>query len=377
MKKHTISLFAIATLLCACDAELLENFPEEVIEIDTSTPEISLKMATEVTDTTLTINVDEDIFKNKGKALVISDCGVCYSFSESNPTVDNSMTVKAEMLYGAPRYSIQSISYDKLAPGTTMYIRAYAKNARGISYSEVQAVRCYDSFSRLKLINWSGSGNSGKREHYSTSAHLIMTNTIVLQAPGDVVVEQGVCYSEKEKPTIDDAHAVLLLPDGYPTESGIAIVNNLKPSTTYHFRAFAKHSGDNIIYSDDLAIQTRNGIPSLSLKSSGGTFKGSIREDGGNLYLQRGGFCYSKDHIPTIEDAYITPVDLENYETSWSMYDIEDKLEKGSKYLVRFFTFEDPLEYENGNKKALPAITSEYLATKEIYYSDPLAFEYQ
>lgn len=81
-----------------------------------------------------------------------------------------------------------------------------------------------------------------------------MTNTIVLQAPVDVVVEQGVCYSEKEKPTIDDAHAVLFLSDG---------------------------------------------------------------------------------------------------------------------------SFEDPLEYENGNKKALPAITSEYLATKEIYYSDPLAFEYQ
>lgn len=379
MKKHIISLFTIASLLCACDAELLDNYPEEVTTVDTSVPEASLKMTAVVTDTTLNIEIDPVSFKAKGNALPISRRGICYSFTESNPTLDNSITVDAERNYYDTQivYTVPDISYDNMKPGTKLYICAFAENARGISYSEVQEVSCYDAFSRLKLINWSGTGNGGLKEHYSTSAHLIMTNTIVLQMPGDVVVEQGVCYSTEENPTIDDAHAVLFLPDGYPTESGIAIVNDLKPATTYHFRAFAKHSGGNMIYSDDLAIKTRNGIPSLSLKSSGGTFKGSIREDGGNMYLQRGGFCYAKGYMPTIEDAYTTPVDLERNETSWSIYDVEDKLEKGSKYLVRFFTFEDPLEYdENGSVKPHPAITPEYLATKVIYYSDPMAFEY-
>ncbi|MCQ2229007.1 MAG: hypothetical protein MJZ13_04620 [Bacteroidales bacterium] len=380
MRKHIISLFAISSFLCACGTDLLNNYPEEVIEIDTSVPEVSsLKLTAIVTDTTLNVTIDKDSFKGKENALPISRRGICYSFTESNPRLDNSEVVEAETGYGniKGQYSVPDITYKNLKPGTKLYICSFAENARGISYSDVQEVRCYDAFSRLKLVNRLGSGNSSIRENYSTSAHLIMTNTIVLQVPGDIVVEQGVCYSEKENPTIDDAHAVLYMADGYPTESGIAIINGLKPSTTYHLRAFAKHSGDNIIYSDDLAIKTRDGIPSLSIKGFGGVFKGMIREDGGNIYLQRGGFCYSKDHMPTIEDAYTTPVDFESREVSWSMYDVEDKLEKGTKYLVRFFTFEDPLEYdENGSAKPLPAVTSEYLATKEIYYSDPMAFEY-
>lgn len=65
-----------------------------------------------------------------GGGLDVSEKGLCYS-TNSNPTIDDQVVVCS--LKGLGKYSILM---DKLNASTTYYVRAYAKNKKGIGYGE-------------------------------------------------------------------------------------------------------------------------------------------------------------------------------------------------------------------------------------------------
>jgi len=68
---------------------------------------------------------------------LIDEIGVCYSSSNSDPTVDNGGTVKQQKTYGSG--SATSLPLDNLIEGTKYYIRPYVKNNNEIyQYGDVQ-----------------------------------------------------------------------------------------------------------------------------------------------------------------------------------------------------------------------------------------------
>lgn len=71
----------------------------------------------------------------------------------------------------------------------------------------------------------------------------------------------GFCYSEKENPTIYDATVKAPLTNGMVT----ATINELKPYSTYHARAFICLYGGEIIYSADISFTTTDSAESEEL----------------------------------------------------------------------------------------------------------------
>ena len=94
----------------------------------TSTPTVTTGSATDITSTGATVggNVTD------AGCPALTERGVCYSTSNTTPTVSD--TKKAAAAAGAGEYTV---SLTDLTAGTTYYVRAYATNSAGTVYGDV------------------------------------------------------------------------------------------------------------------------------------------------------------------------------------------------------------------------------------------------
>ena len=112
MKKFLFSLF-VAVLLVACDKEVVPVLGAVSATIDEATPEV--------------IQCSVDVMEG-----TIADCGFYYDTKKNS--VSNG---KSKKVVGVCDGSVIRGQITGLAPNTTYYIRAYATNEQGTSYSEV------------------------------------------------------------------------------------------------------------------------------------------------------------------------------------------------------------------------------------------------
>ena len=110
----------------------------------TVVPTIETSVVTQITYTTATVG--GNVISNGGADVI--ERGVCYSTS-SNPTISNNVLKSGE---GLGSFNIE---LKNLQDGTKYYVRAYAKNKKGVSYGEIVEFETLSRFVDLGLsVNW-------------------------------------------------------------------------------------------------------------------------------------------------------------------------------------------------------------------------------
>lgn len=225
-------------------------------------PTVSTSQVTNMTQTTATGggNVTAD-----GGAAV-TERGICWSTSP-NPTVDGSHAYSGT---GLGSFTVQMTG---LTPGTTYYVRAYAKNSAETGYG-TDAV-----FTTLPI---------GEPAVTTTAVTSITQNTAVSGGNvtadgGSPVIERGICWGTSANPTISGSH----LSSGSGIGAFTLQMSGLTANTTYHVRAYAKN-GEKVGYGNDVEFHTL--APPPPTGAIAGLF--TINNSGGKVYFSQGNLQY-------------------------------------------------------------------------------------
>ncbi|AOW11013.1 beta strand repeat-containing protein [Flavobacterium gilvum] len=224
---------------------------------------------------------------NSGASNVTSR-GVCFSKTNSNPTISDTKTSDGT---GIGQYTSSLIN---LSPNTKYYIRAYATNDVGTAYGDLKSFTTTSA--TIPVVS-------------TTIASFISQTTAVsggnvTSESGASIISRGVCWSNTTAtPTILNSKTV----DGTGLGIFTSSLAGLAPGTTYYVRAYATNSvgtsyGTAISFTTSFAT-IPNGITTTnatSITQSTATSGGSVASDGGASITSRG-VCWSNTTAsPTI-----------------------------------------------------------------------------
>lgn len=164
----------------------------------------------------------------------VTSKGVCYSLSML-PTINNSHTTD-----GQDTGSFIS-HLSNLTPNSTYYVRAYARNKAGISYSE-----------QLSFTTLSGLPTTSSTQITSISTTTATCQSTITSDGGFTITSRGICYSTSPNPTTSSSHTT----DGTGTGSFISYLTNLQPNTTYYIRTYATNS-IGTSYGEEVSFMTK------------------------------------------------------------------------------------------------------------------------
>ena len=151
----------------------------------------------------------------------VTSRGICWSSSNQTPTTSDS---KIQNGSGLGSFTSSLVG---LTSGVTYFLRAFAMNTIGTSYSDVLT---------LKTLTMSPFVITTEPSQI-TSTTAISGGNIPTDG-GAPVSSRGVCWSTKEIPTITDSKTT----DGTGTGSFNSSITGLSPMTTYFIRAYATNS---------------------------------------------------------------------------------------------------------------------------------------
>ena len=270
--KMMVALVLLATVVMGC------NKPEE---------EIKLPVVAMVEDSIVVTHNSALLYaevKDNGGAKVV-ECGFCYA--TNGRTAD---TIHCDGNNGSFFVELKNL------PSATSYTcRAFAENSVGRSYSdEFTFTTLSDPFPVVKTY-------MPTEITYSTA----LASGNVVSDGGQEVRERGVCYSQNEHPTINDAH----IASGSGLGRFECALTDLSANTRYNVRAYAVCS-EGVYYGNEQYFWTEV-LPMevLTLTVSDVTAsrvkaEGRVVRDGGYLVTERG-FCWGKEHLPTIEGYHV------------------------------------------------------------------------
>ncbi len=186
----------------------------------------------DITNITATSATGGGEVTNDGKSAVTAR-GLCWSM-EPTPTIENDTTLDGTGV-GAFTSNITG-----LIGGITYYVRAYAINEIGITYTDEKqfttlaglAVVTSDSIKDVTKVSATVYGN-------------------VAYTGGADVTEKGICWSTNMNPTIADNTVA----DGTGTGLITGNLTGLTAGTTYHARAYAINS-EGTSYGEDIVFET-------------------------------------------------------------------------------------------------------------------------
>ena len=194
----------------------------------------------------------------------VTERGVCWG-TNHNPTASGSHASAGDGLGDF------TCNITNLSANTKYYVRAYAKNNKGVGYGEEKC------FTTLNLPTVStGSVTSITTTSATGSGNVISTG-------GADVTERGICWSASHNPTISGSHA------NSGTGMGEFTVNmtNLTPNTTYYVRAYAINSQGQG-YGEEVNFKTSQ-TPSYTVSVSSNPTNGGTVTGGGTY--QQGQSC--------------------------------------------------------------------------------------
>lgn len=117
---------------------------------------------------------------------------------------------------------------NNLDANTTYYVRAYAKNIKGVAYGEVKTFTTMDfnlpEVTTAEVTNITQTAAKGGGE--------------VTSDGGTTVTERGICWSTNHNPTVSGSHAN----SGTGADEFTINMTSLTPNTTYYVRAYAINS---------------------------------------------------------------------------------------------------------------------------------------
>ncbi len=239
-----------------------------------------------------TAKANGNVTKDGGGTIL--ERGICYGTSH-NPDITGSHATASTN--GTGQYNCQ---LSGLTPGTTYYVRAYAKNKEGLSYGREVRFRTLESASMPTVTTTNVSNVT------QTTAK---GGGNVTSDGGATVTERGLCWSTSANPTVSGSHVAA-------TTAGTGVfvcnISGLTPNTTYHVRAYAKNSvgtsyGQEVtlttLPSESIPTVTTASITNITETSASGG--GNVTSDGGATVTERG-LCWSTSANPTVSGSHAT-----------------------------------------------------------------------
>lgn len=232
----------------------------------------------------------------------VTQYGFCWSINE-NPSVND------EFCNLGDSETAKDITYNisGLEPKTTYYVRAYAKNAVGISYSSQMTLQTKDTPQKPVV-------ETGSASHIQSTTAEITGNILNIGEEKGLTM-YGHVWGEKEMPSIENGKCTDL---GRTDKSGAysSTLKNLKPNTKYYARAYASNTigtsyGEEITFTtslDSVKLTTAN---AYEITHNCATAGGTITADGGHTITERG-VCWSTSAAPTISGNSKASADKSN-----------------------------------------------------------------
>lgn len=221
--------------------------------------------------------------------------GFCWSEAEK-PTVNSTSICNLGDTETAKDFTYNATS---LNPATVYYVRAYAENAEGISYSNQM------KFETKGLPQLAGveTGTVSDIQAFQVQ----VSGNIINLGNTDGLSQYGHVWSKRSEPTTDDSKTQL----GATESTGAfnSTLTNLEPNTTYHVRAYAVNSigtsyGSEVTFTTSLSdiVLTTGTVNNITHNSA--TCSGNITSTGGHTITERG-ICWNMSASPTINNHSI------------------------------------------------------------------------
>ncbi len=208
-----------------------------------------------------------------------------------------------------------------LSPGMTYYVRAYATNSAGTTYSDEISFTTATMTPTVTAVGVT-----------SVTATGTSVDGMVTADGGAGLTARGVCWNTTGSPTLSDDHTT----EGAGTGSFTSDITGLLPGTTYYVRVYATNA-DGTTYSDEISFTTPAALLTVTTAdvtaitqtaASGG---GEVAADGGDAITMRG-VCWNTTGSPTLSDDYISD---ENGSGSFTIS--VTGLSPGTTYYVRAY----------------------------------------
>lgn len=260
-------------------------------------PTVKTDAPTDITSNSAVLNAE---ILDAGKPPYI-ERGFVYSLN-TVPSFDNMQAKLTAPVSEDPQYSY---TLKGLALGETYYVRAYASNSNGTSFST----------NEIKFTTVASSPQLTVQEVTNLNvakASATLNGTVV--NPGDpACFERGFVYSTNSNPTIENTK---IKANGSGAGTYSANVSGLEQNRIYYVRAYAiskvrdveqvSYSKDEVSFSfsTTLPVVTVNPVSNINVSTSSVTFNGSVTSVGDPAYYERG-FVYSMSSNPTVNNTRI------------------------------------------------------------------------
>lgn len=163
----------------------------------------------------------------------VSSRGVCWS-TAMQPTISNNHTSDGSGLGDF----VSGIT--NLEPGTTYYLRAYARNSSGVAYGE-----------QVSFTTSSGLPEVLTNSVSNISANSAVCGGVVNSDGGFSIICRGVVFGTSPDPTVAGPHTC----DGVGLGSFVSQLTGLSSHTTYYVRAYATN-GVGTVYGEQKVFVT-------------------------------------------------------------------------------------------------------------------------
>ena len=245
---------------------------------------------------TIALDSIADVWDNRAKAYLhlifdggasVTDMGICWS-KQIHPTIED--------IHKSTKDTVAVLDMTDLQPNTTYYIRAYAVNRVGVSYSEEQEFTTY-----------------ALPEVRTEEVADIQENTALLSATlvfdgNDTATIKGFCWSDKANPTIEANHIAIDTVSAHYTY----LLSELLPATEYHVRAYATNR-IGIVYGEEVVFTMPKQVTlpivvtanAIEVTETSAKVEGFIPDDG-NASIMDKGIVYSTNHNPTTNDDKVS-----------------------------------------------------------------------
>ncbi len=220
----------------------------------------------------------------------VTERGFCWS-NEEEPDMDDNVLVEGA---GTGSYTLQLTN---LRPARVYYVRAYAKNIKGVALGAVTSFETAPP-PVVPTVN-------------STSASFLDYTAVecqgeILSNGGDEVTDCGFCWSTDPEPVITGNHQ-----SAGAIQSGAftVAIRDLDLSKKYYLRAYAFNSVG-VSYGETLNYDTPDGLASLSacvisdITSSSAEFSAEVTDGGASEVTERG-ICLSRHVNPNVLSLHV------------------------------------------------------------------------
>lgn len=225
----------------------------------------------------------------------VTEKGICWSLNE-NPTINDNKIVSASLI------SVSEINLTGLTSQTSYFVRAYAINSTGISYSnQVQFTTNNFTTPTVKTVSAT----------YNASTNKIMSVVNISSNGGCSLTERGVCWSTKPNPTIADSKFA----SGINIGQFYGMISDVNINNKYYIRGYATNC-IGTSYGEELTVQVLMGNVTFSiqagLETSEPTYYKLIKQamDSACWYYNRytnfrgNIYVYYNSGIPTAQASY-------------------------------------------------------------------------